>query len=116
MNKSLPVRPVEPNFVTVCGYCGKQARGLNDVDHEGEEDKGVTKGIRAPWQPSAREVEDHNLSHYPFRSWCQCCVFGKAVAEPHRKEKEPGEEAVPTVAIDYMYLSCRSCTRAVECV
>ena len=32
-------------------------------------------------------------------------MFGKAAAEPHRREQDAKEEVVPTVAMDYMYMA-----------
>ena len=53
--------------------------------------------------PSAREVEEHNLDHAVFRSWCPHCVKGRAEAYGHKTEKDK-ERSVPIVGIDYMYM------------
>ncbi len=53
--------------------------------------------------PNSKEVEEHNLDHAVFRSWCPHCVKGRAEAYGHRKrEKEQGE--VPTIGVDYMHM------------
>ena len=53
--------------------------------------------------PSDKEVEEHNLDHVVFRSWCPHSVTGRA--EPYgdvRKAKDEG--AAPTVGVDYVYM------------
>ena len=38
---------------------------------EDEETEGqAAKAIRAPIRPSPKEVDEHMLTHIPFRSWC----------------------------------------------
>ena len=34
--------------------------------------------LRDPGAPTTAEVELHNATHLPFRSWCPSCVSGKA--------------------------------------
>ena len=53
-----PPEPEEPDHS--CGVCG-----------EGEE-SGIrgTVLVPTPYKPSQTEVDDHYLTHLPFRSWC----------------------------------------------
>ena len=53
--------------------------------------------------PSVKEVQEHMITHLPFRSWCPHCVRGKAKGMPHRKQDNEKEHDLPTVSIDYMY-------------
>ena len=62
-----------------------------------------TKARSTETVPSAREVEEHNLDHAVFRSWCPHCVKGRAEAYGHKTEKDK-ERSVPIVGIDYMYM------------
>ena len=39
-----------------------------------------------PYQPTCQEVEEHNETHYPYRSWCRWCREGKALGEQHRRD------------------------------
>ncbi len=40
-------------------------------------------------KPSQREIDDHDLTHIPLRSWCKHCVIGRAQPHPHyTKERE----------------------------
>ena len=57
----------------------------------------------APVKPTERMVEDHNVSHIPFRSWCAHCVRGRAKSIGHvRQDKQ--EEQIPTISMDYGFL------------
>ena len=53
--------------------------------------------------PSQEEVEKHNLTHLPYRSWCKHCVMGKSKGQHHCKSSK--KRSVPVVSIDYMFMS-----------
>ena len=36
---------------------------------------------RTPYAPTAAELEEHRLTHIPYRNWCPWCVRGKALGE-----------------------------------
>ena len=55
-----------------------------------------------PCQPSAREIEQHNITHWPFRAWCPACVLGRATSDPH-KRKQNRKSDVQMIIIDYSY-------------
>ena len=42
-----------------------------------------------PADVSKEEFEAHQLTHLPFRSWCDHCVRGKAVDDAHRPRIDP---------------------------
>ena len=54
-------------------------------------------------EPTAREVEEHNMDHAVFRSWCPHCVKGKASAYGHRA-REDKDQGIPRVCVDYVYM------------
>ncbi len=60
-----------------------------------------------PQKVSKREVEEHNLTHTPFRAWCRHCVRGRAKNTPHRRsgKDEDGETKVPRISMDYAFAS-----------
>ena len=41
-----------------------------------------------PVVPSKEEVEEHMLTHLPYRSWCEHCVKGKGKEMGHYGKKE----------------------------
>lgn len=103
---------------TARGKPGDALRGANE-DHTGhdepddddfEEPPCATGGIvlprRHPGDPTAQEVEQHNMTHCPFRSWCPVCVEAQAKEDPHyRDTKADVVNEAPMVSMDYKELS-----------
>ena len=56
---------------------GDEASGPASVDEDVVQEAEELKYVPAPVLPSKEEVEAHNVSHLPFRSWCSACVEGK---------------------------------------
>ena len=50
-----------------------------DVD-----DAFIAKGSPIPIKPSQREIDEHELTHLPFRSWCAHCVRARTMEDKHR--------------------------------
>ena len=69
-----------------------------------EEEVQPTKTAPSPQLPSAEEVEEHRISHLPFRNWCRECIEGKALGE-HRGANAGIESTVPVVGVDFFYLT-----------
>ena len=62
--------------------------------------------MRAPVTPSAKEVEEHELTHCPYRAWCDHCVRGQAKDTPHGTVRgDLGESSVTRVVMDYCFLN-----------
>ena len=75
----------------------EEAKGA--VEKEVGEEAVRAKARRTEPVPSQREVEEHNLDHGVFRSWCPHCVKGRAESYGHvRKVQNEGD--VPTIGID----------------
>ena len=60
--------------------------------------------LPSPTPPSRQEMLEHNLTHWPFRSWCKHCVAGKAKANKHSPTGGLAESEVPVVSFDYMFM------------
>ena len=75
-------------------------------DHrEEEEDSGKVKMIRSPNTPTAAERAEHEVTHWPYRNWCDCCVKARATGQQHRSMKgEYAESTVARVLMDYGFL------------
>ena len=58
-----------------------------------------------PGEPTAKEIEEHRITHVPYRAWCEDCVFGKCVEAAHRRGQSAEELGANTVVIDYGYLT-----------
>ncbi len=76
-------------------------------EDRGESEKEVEEAVRAragrtEAAPSAREVEEHDLDHAVFRSWCPHYLKGRGEAYRHVKNREKEEEkGAPVVGVDY---------------
>ena len=49
-----------------------------------------------PGRPSRKEIEEHEVTHMPFRSWWPHCVRGRGQATPHPKGRDKRELQFPT--------------------
>ena len=47
--------------------------GGNTEDEEGVKEARIAIGKRSPKDPTRKEREEHELTHMPFRSWCEDC-------------------------------------------
>lgn len=56
-----------------------------------------------PARPSAKEVEEHELTHLPFRNWCRECVHGRGVEMPHRRQIAEDKKLME-LHCDFMFL------------
>ena len=66
----------------------------------------AVKSARTPGKPTQQEIENHELSHCPPRSWCDHCVKGQAKDDPSRKVLgDLADSDVTRVAMDYCYLT-----------
>ena len=69
-----------------------------------EEEAELPKRICREWRPSKEEVDIHNRTHLPYRSWCPHCVRGKARRRNRRKRRRNVKGSVPVVSLDYMWM------------
>ena len=65
-----------------------------EAEGEGEGHEGVKpKTKKNPMLPSQSEVDDHYAAnHVPFRNWCEACVKGKAVNDPHSSLRRKADD------------------------
>ena len=72
---------------------GGEERREEQQDSEGETQEEAETGLRRvvklqdPKKPSEEEVQEHQLTHLPFWSWCKHCVAGKGVEAPCRRSE-----------------------------
>ena len=80
-----------------------------EVDSEAEDEGRAPRVATDPGRPTQREIDEHNVLHWPFRSWCPHCVRGKGVSSPHRttddKEDRLDETGITTVSMDYCFVT-----------
>ena len=62
---------------------------------------------RDPGAPTAAEIETHNVTHLPHRSWCEVCVAARCRDKEHRRRKEEVEKEIPEFVFDYGFLGTK---------
>ena len=76
-----------------------------EAEDEIEDDEVTAAPIvvaRDPGDPSKEEIEIHNATHLPHRSWCSVCILARGEEDPHLSNKKPLKEK-PTVSFDYEF-------------
>ena len=66
------------------------------------------KLAKAPEDPTQEEIDEHEATgHVIYRSWCRHCIAGREIGQPHRtrSEEQKARSLVPTVALDYAFMS-----------
>jgi len=53
-------------------------------------------------KPTEREVELHNLTHLPYRNWCDVCVAAKCNDLDHRRDVREAR-GLPEYSFDYCF-------------
>ena len=48
-----------------------------------------------PRRPTRAEALEHEITHLPFRDWCDVCVSGRGLMDPHRR-RDPDAVAAET--------------------
>ena len=85
-------------------------------DYEAEEGH-TAIAATTPRQPSRRDIEEHGLTHVPFRSWCVHCKRGQAMNEAHKRKKQDEEEdenRPPIISLDYMFMDVKLSKKGTE--
>ena len=77
-----------------------------DQDEEEEMERAIkAKSVRKPEMPTQKEIDEHMITHTPFKAWCPHCVAGHSSCGYHFRRREPEEDnAIPSAHIDYMYM------------
>ena len=97
---NLDSRPVERS----CKTNGDEEGSEEEEEEDQEVEHGMRRTVKKldPKTPSRGEVDEHNMTHIPFRNWCRHCVRGRGKEEAcKRREKElDGYE----VHMDFMFM------------
>ena len=81
----------------------------NDDDDElniKDEEIEPLKVPSSPSQPTAAEIEEHRITHLPFRRWCRECMMGRGLGE-QRGRHQGREHEIAIVGVDYFYVTSR---------
>ena len=75
-------------------------------DGEDQEEAQQPRAVRDPGQPTQAMIDEHDLTHIPYRPWCDACVRGKAKRKPSRTISGAySESQCARVRMDYAYLT-----------
>ena len=83
----------------------------DDEDEEGEElptstEAGVPSSFTSPEQLTQGEIDEHDLTHLPYRSWCPICASAAGMEDRHMRRTDEVEEGeLTTVGMDYNFIS-----------
>ena len=72
------------------------------VDAEGDVVQ-MPRGIPAPPEPTTAEIAQHNLTHFPYRSWCPHCLACRRPNTHHRQSSRSSTRKVPLFCADYCF-------------
>ena len=78
--------------------------GVEDIDAESGAVSVRARALPTPKMPSAAVVAHHNLTHFPYRSWCPFCVAGRRNNSPHMSIDADAERDIPAFHGDYCFI------------
>ena len=94
----------DENFGSSAGV----GQGAADEQKEELGEKAPVVARKRPATPSRKEVEEHEVDHYPYRSWCRSCVAAAGRRDAHSSSAgEKIDEDIATIACDYGFFTSR---------
>ena len=70
---------------------------------EAEEEGQPVNSLPTPNMPTQSERDEHDLKHYPYRSWCKHCVEGRGIEMRHRVGDDHSCRGAAIVAFNYFH-------------
>ena len=102
------LQPFDENLVDEEEQRGDRVEENEDLQDDDQEREGVARPLLHSRLPSRREVQEHELTHIPYRSWCVHCVRGAGRSDAHRRrarqDEEEREQHMTTWSIDYAFM------------
>ena len=62
------------------------------------------KPLPEPHEPSAKERAIHDLTHLPYRGWCEHCVRARRPNTHHRAKSPSSQRTIPLLVADYCHV------------
>ena len=78
--------------------------GNEEIDADSGEVAVCPRALPTPKMPSPSVVAHHNLTHFPYRSWCPYCVAGRRPNSHHRDLSVDLNRSLPIVHADYCFI------------
>ena len=94
-----PHNTIDENQEMSEGVMFEDGGGQDDDAEEGQKARFISK----PCMPSKKEVDQHNVSHVPYRNWCPHCVKGKRKGKAHFKKGKEETCGLSKIHADYLY-------------
>ena len=101
-------RPCHNNSPTLSPLDDIEVDSGEEIEQPVDQEYGVRnpRQLLDPKLPSQKEVDEHCLTHLPYRNWCQHCVQGKGKMTPH--SKHPSRiDGLTEVHFDYCFMSTK---------
>ena len=84
---------------------GEAVGEVEEIDDEYANEDVAPKRISPdPGKPTQSQIDEHMIDHFPFRSWCEFCVKGRATGEKHG---HGSGSAIPIIGFDYLFVTER---------
>ena len=87
------VRPKKQVFDVNVGEKGALEISEEEARESAQCAKERIKKLLGPRLPSREVIEEHMLTHLPYRNWCEHCVKGRGREMDHRKTEEKRDRA-----------------------
>ena len=86
------------------------SQATGQIDDHGQFDSETEEGraprvLRGPQRVTKEEVEEHEVTHTPYRAWCRYCVRGRGRNAPHARGKDGKDTKTPRISLDYFFMS-----------
>ena len=62
------------------------------------------KLLPEPYKPSAKERAIHDLTHLPYRGWCEHCVKARRPKTHHRAKSPSSQRTIPLLVAEYCHV------------
>ena len=85
-------------------HASPEDAGQSDGETDPKEENEPMRIAADPMMPTQSEVEEHRITHIPYRNWCEDCVLGRATGEPHRTHDDK-RRRIPVVGLDYFFMT-----------
>ncbi|CAE7292356.1 unnamed protein product [Symbiodinium sp. CCMP2592] len=89
------------------GYLDKQQLALSAevAQTVGDDSTREPKGQSVTKAPTEAERQLHELTHWPFRPWCDHCMAMRGVEDRHESLPGSADTEVPIISFDYAFTS-----------
>ena len=70
------------------------------TEEDEQQSANKAKAMMQPVQPTPQEIQQHNLTHMPYRSWCPVCIQSRGRQTSHQQQTLKQ----PVIQVDFTYI------------